>query len=479
MMLANNNQYALRSRDKNKNDNEKVSVHIQNNALQTSELKRAFTVLPSVSQTNSVRQASNTTERVINAEKNIEKSDWPSIEELEALIRGKEEQTQTQEEWLELPLQFDKHHEGAAGESTDELIHPLRAEQSMSHEKSNYITEQIAYPASIEQNPKIDDVKLEYDPTLRYSYTNSNMQPMNIEQITVSWGKIASAIVSSIITGVLIGYVLLLALYGVQVWPINVISEKLGHNEMTLSSSDSTEKPLVKSEGEPAVIVEESEGESIVLPTNSKPVEIVIQPVQTFTYTALQAGVFSKENTKQAMLDNLKAQGYPATSLLMYDGNYVVFAGVASSHQATYQTNHMSQTELYRKTFSLHVPHLSDNEQVDATLQQWMFNYQDLVTSYMKISEAQFEQTSFSAIYAESYSLLQEKSKQVLEETITLKETLSDASLIEKVEWHRLAIEKTNDLIAQYQQKPTSASLFAVQQQLLDIIAYESAWFMN
>lgn len=456
-------------------------LHINKITESTEPLKRAYTIVPAKNNDIApfelnIEQAPSVQHPFNMAELN-EKQDesWPSLEELEALIRGDLPQQDSSKEENE-PIIYppSSHKTQASIDKPDVKKSPIQViETTILEEATPYEREQlhrqVTYIAEATTSTPIYEDKV---------FPQADELQLTRTYESSSWTKLLTAVASSIVTGVLIGYVLLLAVYGANVWPVNIISKQLTDTsepvsvaepiapQPTLSDQPVTPDPSLASSGDVSTTVVPQE-------------KVVIEPMQTFTYTALQAGVFTKEDTKQALIDTLQARGYPAVTMKAEDGKMVVFAGIASSQQATYQTNHMSGVELYRKTFSVHIPQLSTNEQLEVQLQQWMFNVQDLMKSYMLMSEAQFEQTSFSAIYADSYKLLEEKYNSLVNETKQLESKLEDEPIKSYVAFHRDKLDAVHQGFAQYQQKPSAAPLFDIQEELLTLITYQAEQSLN
>ena len=490
-MYPKNNKLTYRLNDEQKMV--KTRVGQINHVVQGQvEQKRAFTIVTDKQKLNVAKDDGSNTIPINNESLSTEslhtygaEEEWPSIEQLEALIRGEHEHGATRQaphnyEQLELPLQFRADEQAPSTPSVDN--NPVT---SYIEDKQEVLREEelIHYPFHDEMKAKshVEDAVALDDMKAMQWHSSALSSPKSFD-ISVSWTKIATAVMSSILTGVLIGYVLLLAVYGVKVWPVNLISEQLATSGTSPAAEATKQQTVLQVSDlvdddlkEASVSVKTAEAEETPVLDVSEP--IVIQPVQTFTYTALQAGVFSKDDTKQAMIDTLKAKGYPATSIRSLDGKIVVFAGLASSQQATYQMNHMSGIELYRKSFSINVPYLSENALQDEQLQQWMFNVHDLLQSYMKMSEAQFEQSSVSKIYAESYSLLQEKYKSFMSETTTLKSSITEEDLLKFIAMHETEMTNIQNEFATYQEKPSLKSLFSIEQYVLTIIGNQVEWF--
>lgn len=447
------------------------SPNINKKQNEEKELKRAFTIVPMP-----------TNEETLLEPIEHDKDEWPNIEQLEALIRGEETKSVNndaiEQEQLELPLQFKTDY----GTNVIEHINPETKSHNDLYANAHHVEYEAVHPVTYEDNQETKDIELASPYAEEFYYKPSEVVEQKAYNVSVAWGKVAAAISSSIITGVLIGYVLLLAVYGVKVWPINIISSQL-MNQTDVNDVDSVtttlpqmtdDAPLVDTakETEPATVAAVTDGLNAAN-------EIVMQPMQSFTYTVLQAGVFTKEDTKQALIDRLQASGYPATSINTHDGKMIVFAGIASDTQSTFQVNHMKDIELYRKSFSVHAPKLSEDAIKDEQLQQWVYNAHDLMSSSMKMSEAQFEQTGFSAIYKDSYQLLADKHNAFTKETEQLALSLGDDAQALHLKWHldqfKLIYEQWNA----YQEKPSLSPLLNIQNSLLSIVSYQSEWFEN
>jgi len=482
-MSAKDNRMTYRLNDEQQKLYDINGVNI-NKISEGTDLKRAFTIVPNEIKKSNINKEmvtfenktstidiQNTSE--IEAENAGEK--WPDLEELEALIRGENKRHENEElEQLELPLTFDFSSEKQYPVYESKLDESMELKQPFnSNTSKTEKVEPIASSFVLDQNkqqPVIDDA-LTFE--VKGSRANKHYD------MTVSWTKVTTAIASSIITGVLIGYVLLLAVYGANVWPINIISHQLtdANNKVSIDKAN----PATDS----SVTLTDTNNQ---VPIDAKPIEVVgsgdaapagepiiIQPMQSFEYIILQAGVFTKEVTKQAMVEQLKGKGFPAASFITQDGSkQIVIAGIASSLQATYQTNHMDGIELYKKTFSVHIPKLSEDLKVEEQAQQWIFNVHDLLKSYMRMSEAQLEQASFSAIYNEGFSLLQEKYNALINESTSLNESIADEGLSEIIQWHVEELNALHKQFTAYQEKPSLTSLLQAQQHLLNIIVYQT-----
>ena len=150
-----------------------------------------------------------------------------------------------------------------------------------------------------------------------------------------SWTNGLVAVLCAVLTGTLLGYLLLVQVFGsLCFWP----------------NSKSTELTITGG----AVV-----DQAAVLPSTADNVPTVSINVSQgqHSYQLLQAGVFSKEDTRDEVIAALQNAGYAAEYTQVNNGKYFVYAAIATSlnNIEPFKTA-VSGFELYRKELVLQLP---------------------------------------------------------------------------------------------------------------------------
>ena len=392
-------------------------------------------------------------------------SNWPDLEQLEALIRQEE-----------LPVKHTTEEDVLQEMPINEYINPAPKDLPDTRIEKAAESNAFNWYEKYENIGQLND-NIDIKTPLRSSSKSSS----------VAWGKFMLSVFSSVITGVLIGYVLLLAVYGSQVWPISSITNAnpSNHANAVVKTDDvsvPTHNPLAEGKD---VISSDEIIEPSVVPindiANTDESNNAQKVMQRFQYVVLQAGIFSKIDSRDALLQSLQKKSYPNSVLQNEKGQYIVLSGLAvSSEDAKLIAQTQSDVELYRKTIDIDVPVLAEQEELDGLLQQWVYDTNILMQSYMQLIAAQYEQGSFSEIHKDSENVIADAFNKWVKETDELKDVSGLASeALDNINVHKNEFTELHNNLLQYQKQPQAQPLKNMTQHLLTMLSHQYAWYQS
>lgn len=289
-----------------------------------------------------------------------------------------------------------------------------------------------------------------------------------------TWAQGAISVISAIISGGVIGYLLLTLVFGVDVWPMSALAqpkqpsvniEGTANDEvLTLPGNKDAADPQASSEAGQS----QSDGEGVSLQLGE----------QAFQYYVLQAGVFTKENTRDEVISSLQQAGFAAQFTTDSNNRYFVYAGLATTTvDADSMQGKIKGIETYRKPLTIALPHaMAFNGEVEK-LEQYFKQSNELIAMYADLVAVQLEQASYSKIgnaAAASWQTSYEQWQATAEATSELWSTQRDREQAGQLQ-EQLA--EAQQQLEQYQKQPKSIYLWKVQSALMKSVLVQKDWF--
>jgi len=284
-----------------------------------------------------------------------------------------------------------------------------------------------------------------------------------LDRKPLPWLNSAVSVISAIVTGICIGYLMLSLVFGVSVWPLSALAKPSeAEQAATVGSNDNMPVPVV--EGRDAKEV--TSGTAVQLSEAS------------FQYHVLQAGVFTQEKTRDEVLASLELGGFNGHYIKDSSDRYFVYAGLATTAtNAAPIQGKIKGIETYRKEMTLQLPsQIAFNGEAEK-LDQYFNDSNALISMYADLVAIQLEQTSFSKIGEAAYSAAQTSYNNWLslaneieahwvdsidkQQAITLKEELMNAQA----------------QLQNYQAEPKSVYLWSIQSSLVKSVLLQKEWY--
>lgn len=284
-----------------------------------------------------------------------------------------------------------------------------------------------------------------------------------LDRKPLPWLNSAVSVISAIVTGICIGYLMLSLVFGVSVWPLSALAKPSeAEQAAAVGSNDNMPVPVV--EGRDAKEV--TSGTAVQLSEAS------------FHYHVLQAGVFTQEKTRDEVLASLELGGFNGHYIKDSSDRYFVYAGLATTAtNAAPIQGKIKGIETYRKEMTLQLPsQIAFNGEAEK-LDQYFKDSNALISMYADLVAIQLEQTSFSKIGEAAYSAAQ----------ISYNNWLSlaneiEAHWIDSVDKQQAITLKEELMNAQaqlqnYQAEPKSVYLWSIQSSLVKSVLLQKEWY--
>jgi len=285
--------------------------------------------------------------------------------------------------------------------------------------------------------PTIDDVQ-----------TTTNKQRF-------SWTHGLVAVLCAVLTGTLLGYLLLVQVFGSSLWPSNKSIEYVEVEEKVVDQVDALPST---DDNVPSIAVHLSEAQ--------------------YSYQLLQAGVFSKENTRDEVIASLKKAGYAAVYTQVNSGKYFVYAAVATSvnNIEPFKTN-VSGFELYRKELVLQLPEKLQYKGEVTQLESYIKSSNQLIGMYADLVAAQLEQPTLSVIGSSA----QQASQTLFDQWEKIAENAIDGFKGYENESQAIQLQQSLQLAQQqllkYQEKPNAKNIWSVEEAIVKAVLIQKEWF--
>ena len=329
--------------------------------------------------------------------------------------------------------------------------------------------EQVPSLPSIDDHSKATAVRqdAEYDG----DYAENDGVTKQQARPTLTWMQGALSVVSAIISGCLIGYLLLTLVFGFNVWPI---SSLFGGNAQELAAEASKTGTLpasandlqTKPDEDTAVIVQEGATQAL--------------NAQSYQYYVLQAGVFTKENTRDEVINSLKQSGYAAEFTLDDNNRYVVYAGLAASeNDANYVQGSIKGIETYRKPLTLSLPDAMPFNGEAELLEQYFEESNSLIKMYSDLVAVQLEQTSLSPIGEAAQSAWQSSYNSWFALSEQIADLWGSDEQLQQATQLQQALQEADAQLLNYQAEPKTKYLWNVQRALVKSVLVQKDWFVQ
>lgn len=289
-----------------------------------------------------------------------------------------------------------------------------------------------------------------------------------------TWMQGAVSVASAVASGVLIGYLLLTLVFGVSVWPMSAFAQPDQQNiaDHAESGLPVEEQSLQSDEATPEA---PDSG-------NQQPVQSASSGLKlsehAFSYHLLQAGVFTKESTRDEVIASLQNAGFAAQYTKDSSNRYYVYAGLASSAaNAEPVQAKIKGIETYRKAFTLAMPGTMAFNGEAAQLEQYFVQSNELIAMFADLASAQFEQTSFSAIGKAAHEAWQEKYEQWMSLAEMVAKQWAAPEDIERAESLQAQLKEAQTQLESYQAQPKSSYLWKAQSALVKAVLIQKDWF--
>lgn len=270
-----------------------------------------------------------------------------------------------------------------------------------------------------------------------------------------SWTHGLVAVLCAVITGTLLGYLLLVQVFGSTLWPSDKSTESVNAEEQVVDQVDalpSTEENV------PTVSISMSEA--------------------LYSYQLLQAGVFSKENTRDEVIAAMKKAGYSAVFTQANSGKFFVYTAIATSaNNIEPLKNNVSGFELYRKELALQLPEKLQYDGEAAQLESFIKSSNQLIGMYADLVAAQLEQPTLSVIGSSAQKASQTQYDQweiIAQETMDgFKGTTHESQAKQLQQSLQLAQQQ----LLKYQEKPNSKNIWSVEEAIVKAVLVQKEWF--
>lgn len=285
-------------------------------------------------------------------------------------------------------------------------------------------------------------------PIVDDAHTTTNKQKF-------SWTHGLVAVLCAVLTGTLLGYLLLVQVFGSVLWPSSKSAESVVTGERVVEQVDalpSTEENI------PTVSINMSEAH--------------------YSYQLLQAGVFSKEDTRDAVISSLKNAGYAGEYTQANSGKYFVYAAIATSaNNIEPFTTAVSGFELYRKELVLQLPEKVQFNGEAIQLESYIQSSNQLIAMYADLVAAQLEQSSLSVIGSSAQQAWQAQYDQweiiALDTLAAFKGASNESQAIQLQQ----SLQSAQQMMLKYQEKPESKHIWGVEAAIVKAVLVQKEWF--
>lgn len=391
--------------------------------------------------------------QVIAAEEKIVEEDVElyglDIERLEQLIRNSQLEKQEVEK-AEASIDQRKPNSDidmVNNDSSSESVSYMKQIANDEEQEEEY--EPFLESYSYEQNDSI----LEQDQPLIADENNYIYESRTVKKLT--WTTSLITVLSAVATGMLLGYLLLVQVFGTLWWQPSTQAASIPTVE---------EQPIAI----PTAPASEGETSATIIDTSQ----------EHFSYQLLQAGVFTQENTRDETIAALKKAGYAAQYTKSSNGKYYVYAALTTSaiNSEPYKSA-VSGFELYRKELLLQMPATLQYNGESELLNSYFSESNALIAMYADLVAVQIEQTSFSAIGSSAQEAMEQKygqwdtlANEVME---GFKQTNGEQYAIEL---HKALKDAQAQMLA-YQKQPSQKSIWEVQSAIVHAVLLQKEWF--
>lgn len=351
-------------------------------------------------------------------------------------------------------------------EQTEATIDQRKRYNDVDVENNDRPAESGSYMKQITNDEEQEE---EYEPFLdSYSYEKNDSileQPLIADESNyiyesrtvkkLTWTTSLITVLSAVATGMLLGYLLLVQVFGTLWWQPSTQAASIPTVE---------EQPIAI----PTAPVSEGETSATIIDTSQ----------EHFSYQLLQAGVFTQENTRDETIAALKKAGYAAQYTKSSNGKYYVYAALTTSaiNSEPYKSA-VSGFELYRKELLLQMPATLQYNGESELLNRYFSESNALIAMYADLVAVQIEQTSFSAIGNSAQEAMEQKYGQwetlVNEVMEGFKQTNGEQYA---VELHKALKDAQAKMLA-YQKQPSQKSIWEVQSAIVHAVLLQKEWF--
>lgn len=289
-----------------------------------------------------------------------------------------------------------------------------------------------------------------------------------------TWMQGAVSVASAVASGVLIGYLLLTLVFGVSVWPMSAFAQP---DQQNIADQAEGGLPLEEQSLQPDEAKPEAPDSGNQQPVQSASSGLKLSE-HAFSYHLLQAGVFTKEGTRDEVIASLQNAGFAAQYTKDSSNRYYVYAGLASSaDNAEPLQAKIKGIETYRKAFTLAMPGTMAFNGEAAQLEQYFVQSNELIAMFADLASAQFEQTSFSAIGRAAQEAWQEKYEQWMSLAETIAKQWAAPEDREQAESLQAQLKEAQTQLESYQAQPKSSYLWKAQSALVKAVLIQKDWF--
>lgn len=280
------------------------------------------------------------------------------------------------------------------------------------------------------------------------------LQPRAIRS-SFNWTNGLVAVFSAVITGMLLGYLLLVQVFGSAFWQSSSAAVQSSYH--SLQPDQSTIASVIEDEPIAATI---NIGEA------------------HYNYQLLQAGVFSQENTRDDVIASMKQAGYTAQYTTSSNGKYYVYAAVASSALNTepFKTA-ISGYELYRKELVLQLPTQLQYNGEASQLESFFQSSNRLLGMYADLISAQLEQESLSVIGASAQQAWQSHYDEwdgIAQYTMAGFVRTPYEELATQLQE---SLQEAQQQMLKYQEKPSAKSIWNAESAIVKAVLIQKEWF--
>lgn len=407
------------------------------------------------------------------------------IESLEQLIRGSNQEDETSNQMRDENKQYTSAVDGVTDDSYNESFNwyiddndtdPFNQKEDewASDFSSPYEKNAVKEPAlkaidrmdyknnkDVKSLPELDEELYQADEYMTYknSYIKGNRDSEIVDarvtnKSSFTWGNGLVTVLCAVATGMLLGYLLLVQVFGSMLW------QPSPQSQAPLSTDSESTIPIVPSSNDEATAGAINTSEA------------------HYSYQLLQAGVFSQENTRDEAIASLQSAGYAASYTKSSNDKYYVYTAVATSAiNAEPFKNAVSGFELYRKELALQIP-ASMKFHGEAELLENYFNTSNaLIAMYADLVAAQLEQSSLSKIGGSAQEAAQRKfelwEKNAEEALAGFSDTESESYVLKINE----ALENAQANLMKYQSTPSKKTIWSVEEEIVKTIIIQKEWF--
>lgn len=422
-----------------------------------------------------------TENQILSAETDSEELYGLDIESLEQLIRGsnyKDEFYDQEQEDKPALLSVDKRATNIYNDSLNGHIDDAKTDHYIANEEE--LTWELTFPyeqktemvrglrsVNRTNNQSLPEVNEELHQAVnQMAYDGSPiiadmdeqdirlMDTIATQKSSFTWGNGLVTVLCAVATGMLLGYLLLVQVFGSMFW------QPSAQTQAPISTDSESTIPVVPSSNDEATTgaIHTSEAH--------------------FSYQLLQAGVFSQENTRDEAIAALQSAGYAASYTKSSNDRYYVYTAAATSAiNAEPFKNAVSGFELYRKELALQIPaSMQFNGKVEL-LEEYFNSSNALLATYADLVAAQLEQPSLSKIGSSAQEAVERKYelwKQISKEaTAGFKDTKSESYALEI----NVALANAQANMIAYQAKPSKKTIWSVEEEIVKTIIIQKEWF--